>query len=492
MIHATKRCHDLYQWRGWWGVMKKAMASVMLQQLVVVLTLELGSGLAWVSPHLVKFQRRGLDALDGRYSKPCTSSFRGQALSLAYARDGEDQGGDGAGGGARGLVAAVRFFPNFKRKRRAAEEIASPLYRSADQIEKLTRLPVWPVQNGLFFTLLDFLRLREIALRLEDLWGGRVGTLITSNPRATDPFVLLAHHRHSFWPLDPFRLASSLIIPEGFPAHPHRGFQTVTYVMRGGMTHRDSMGIKQQYGAGQVQWMSAGRGILHEEMWDVDDWSKTDVEIYQIWVNLPSELKMTRPRLQVAGRDTEYPLPIVRPSKGTEVVVVAGELCDEVSPVETLQPLSMLHVTMKPGAETWAHRVPWGHRCMIYVRHGELTLVPTVEGYYEGEEDREPQVVRTGHAVFLAHDGDYARFENRGNDKTLDFMLIEAQPTGENVAMRGSMVMNTEKELDQARADFMRGYFGQPWDHRLSDDEWREAVQGSAGKRKSFEVDQEA
>ena len=92
--------------------------------------------------------------------------------------------------------------------------------------------PLSPIFTGLFFTLLDFLRLREIALRLEDLWGGRVGTLITSNPRATDPFVLLAHHRHSFWPLDPFRLASSLIIPEGFPAHPHRGFQTVTYVMR--------------------------------------------------------------------------------------------------------------------------------------------------------------------------------------------------------------------------------------------------------------------
>lgn len=73
------------------------------------------------------------------------------------------------------------------------------------------------------------------------------------------------------------------------------------------------------------------------------------------------------------------------------------QLCDEVSPVETLQPLSMLHVTMKPRAETWAHRVPWGHRCMIYVRYGELTLVPTVEGYYAGEEDREPQVTKEDH-----------------------------------------------------------------------------------------------
>ena len=85
---------------------------------------------------------------------------------------------------------------------------------------------------GLFFTLLDLLRLRKLALSLEDLWGGRVGVLSPPNPQATDPFVLLAHHRHTFWPLDPVRVAQKFIVPEGFPAHPHRGFQTVTYVMK--------------------------------------------------------------------------------------------------------------------------------------------------------------------------------------------------------------------------------------------------------------------
>lgn len=69
-----------------------------------------------------------------------------------------------------------------------------------------------------------------------------------------------------------------------------------------------------------------------------------------------------------------------------------SQLCDEVSPVETMQPLSMLHVKMEVGAESWAHHVPWGHNCLIYVRRGELTVVPTEEGYYEGDEDREPQV----------------------------------------------------------------------------------------------------
>ncbi|CAM9996035.1 unnamed protein product, partial [Hapterophycus canaliculatus] len=171
------------------------------------------------------------------------------------------------------------------------------------------------------------LRLRKLALYLEDLWGGRVGVLQPADQTESDPFIMFVHHRHTFWPLDPFRPISNMFVPEGFPAHPHRGFQTVTYVMKGGMVHRDSMGLKQTYGANAVQWMSAGRGILHEEMWDIKDkWEKADMELYQIWVNLPSTLKMTRPRIQLAGKGTESPLPVATPSKGTQVIVVAGEV----------------------------------------------------------------------------------------------------------------------------------------------------------------------
>lgn len=87
------------------------------------------------------------------------------------------------------------------------------------------------------------------------------------------------------------------------------------------------------------------------------------------------------------------------------------QLCDEVSPVETMQPLSMLHVKMKVGAESWAHHVPWGHNCLIYVRRGELTVVPTVEGYYEGDEDREPQVLQAWMGFCGVEDGEgLARF----------------------------------------------------------------------------------
>lgn len=105
----------------------------------------------------------------------------------------------------------------------------------------------------------------------------------------------MAHHRHSFGAFDPLRYAFRLLLPEGFPAHPHRGFETVTYVLKGGLVHRDSMGVKKSYGApqetagdgkdGAVQWMTAGRGLLHEEMWRTGDtWDSTDQELFQIWV----------------------------------------------------------------------------------------------------------------------------------------------------------------------------------------------------------------
>ncbi|CAM9518461.1 unnamed protein product [Pylaiella littoralis] len=425
---------------------------------------------------------RGTTSVASASSLRGSSAFNGSALPQPMEQWGRSSGG----GGVRRLAAAVSdVFPRFKRR---GDDIKSnpPVYRSVKESMQPIRVPAWPGQNGIILSLLDVLRLRKLALYLEDLFGGRVGILSPVNQRESDPFIMLAHHRHTFWPLDPIRPISNMFFPEGFPAHPHRGFQTVTYVMKGGMVHRDSMGLKQQYGPNAVQWMSAGRGILHEEMWHIKDkWEKADMELYQIWVNLPSSLKMTRPKIQLAGEGTDSPLPVAKPSKGTEVIVVAGELCDETSPVETMQPLSMLHVKMEVGAEPWAHHVPWGHNCLVYVRRGELTVVPTEEGYYEGDEDREPQVVPTAFAVSLEDDGDYARFENRGKER-LDFMLIEAEPTRESVVMRGSMVMTSEKECDKAYRDYSEGFFGVPWDYRLNDDEWRESVQGATDKRKRF------
>ena len=143
--------------------------------------------------------------------------------------------------------------------------------RVPNRIVRHTRLPVWPAWQGLALGVLSQIPpLRGVADRLEDAFGGRVCPM-QFDPNQADPFILLVHHRHAFRAFDFLRpIFSAVIMPEGFPAHPHRGFETVTYVLpgRAGLTHRDSEGCKMRYGDGAVQWMTAGRGMLHEEMWD--------------------------------------------------------------------------------------------------------------------------------------------------------------------------------------------------------------------------------
>ena len=100
------------------------------------------------------------------------------------------------------------------------------------------------------------------------------------------------HHRHGFDFWDPIRPIFRAVLPEGFPAHPHIGFETVTMTMRGGLSHRDSTGVKQCYSDGDVQWLTAGRGVLHEEMWwwrDQDSLQRGECELYQLWLNLPRD-----------------------------------------------------------------------------------------------------------------------------------------------------------------------------------------------------------
>jgi len=134
--------------------------------------------------------------------------------------------------------------------------------RAATRISRPTRLPVWPAWQGVALGVASQLPgpFRSWADRLEDAFGGRVAP-IQFDPREADPFILLVHHRHAFRPLDFLRpLFSAAIMPEGFPAHPHRGFETVTYVLpgRAGLVHRDSEGCRMRYGDGAVQWMTAG------------------------------------------------------------------------------------------------------------------------------------------------------------------------------------------------------------------------------------------
>ena len=162
----------------------------------------------------------------------------------------------------------------------------------ASAIQRPVKIPVWPIWGGVFAQLLEWVGQRKLSAGVLDTVGGRV-IPATSFKHTMSPFLLLAHHTHSFTPFDPTRLLVNMIQPEGFPAHPHAGFHTVTITMEGsgGLRHRDSSGEQSSYGNGDTQFMRAGSGIIHEEMWDIDDNKHTPIEIYQLWVNSPSKDK---------------------------------------------------------------------------------------------------------------------------------------------------------------------------------------------------------
>ena len=185
------------------------------------------------------------------------------------------------------------------------------------------KLPVWPVYNGVIAQVLDWLNLSDLSNRLINALGGRVQPISLASLDLS-PFLLLVHHSHSFTPYDPFRAMTQWFLPEGFPAHPHSGFDTMTYCIRGGLRHRDSEGVSMRYGDGDVQWMRAGRGVIHEEMWDVHPGRYDRIEIFQLWVNLPGKKKGVAP---FAAMLRKADIPVVATGDGCcRVKVICGEV----------------------------------------------------------------------------------------------------------------------------------------------------------------------
>lgn len=209
-------------------------------------------------------------------------------------------------------VSALEQQPNDDRRLSENRVQSSP--RRIARVEKFARLPVWPVWNGVFIFAVSRLFGEEVGAKLEDNIGGRVCPNFFQEADRTSPFIMLVHHRHSFAAWDILRFIQRTFFPEGFPSHPHRGFVTVTYILKGGFRHRDSLGVKQLYGAGEqyngkhTQWLTTGGGILHEEMFDMNYkniFQPCDQELYQLWLNLPSQEKLAPPRIDLLGGDDE-------------------------------------------------------------------------------------------------------------------------------------------------------------------------------------------
>ncbi len=241
----------------------------------------------------------------------------------------------------------------------------------------------------------------------------------------------------------------------GFPWHPHRGIETVTYILAGEVAHKDSMGNAGSIGAGDCQWMTAGGGIMHEEMpreapAEARQGAPGRLAGFQLWVNLPARLKLCAPRYQnIAAAQ----VPAVEPSPGVRLRLVAGQAGGLTGPVRDIaaEP-TYLDVSLAPGA-TFAQPVPRGQAAFIYVFEGS--------GFFgedpAGEEGRlGGQAIGAPHLAVLA-DGD--AFTARAGRQPVRFLLVSGGPLGEPIARYGPFVMNTRAEIEEALRDLRQGTF---------------------------------
>jgi len=295
-----------------------------------------------------------------------------------------------------------------------------------------------------------------------------------------DPFLFCAHHRDGYPPgndelgpaaplagrelgmdfagVDGWNMYHGAVVP-GFPQHPHRGFETVTIVRRGLIDHFDSLGATARFGRGDVQWLTAGRGINHSEMFPLVDRERTNpLELFQIWLNLPAAEKLTDPYFTMIW---DHDVPRVAHTdaggRATEVAVVAGRLGDAAPPT--------------PPPNSWARR-PESDLAIWLVRidpHGTWTLPPAA-----GPETARTLYCFAGATLDVAGTrigiDTAARLEPTeavalaAGTEPVGCLLLQGRPIGEPVAAAGPFVMNTRAELEQAFADYRAtGFGGWPW-----------------------------
>jgi hypothetical protein len=263
----------------------------------------------------------------------------------------------------------------------------------------------------------------------------------------TDPFLLF----------DDFRNDRPADYLAGFPWHPHRGIETITYVLSGEVTHGDSLGNRGVLGAGDVQWMTAGSGILHQEM-PLGD-SRGRMHGFQLWANLPSKLKMTSPRYQdVASRE----IPEITDDDGTRVRVVCGSFWGKRGPVDGIAAdPSYLDVWVPPGVRKV---LPMDTRrsAFAYVFEGSGSFRDASAPYGVLTEQPGPVELlareRTGDRSLVMFDSGDEVVVRAGEDG-IRFLLASGKPIEEPVAWYGPIVMNTEDELRKAMSDLQDGTF---------------------------------
>ena len=263
----------------------------------------------------------------------------------------------------------------------------------------------------------------------------------------TDPFLLF----------DDFRNERPADYIAGFPWHPHRGIETITYVLAGTVLHGDSLGNSGQLGAGDIQWMTAGRGILHQEMPQGDPNGR--MHGFQLWANLPSSLKMTTPRYQdVGGKD----MPEIVDDDGTRVRVVCGSFWGKKGPVDGIAAdPTYLDVSVPAGRrKTLAVDARRNAFAYVFEGSGSFRDASPPLGVLTDQPGPVENVVREqagDRSLVLFDAGDEVTVQ--AGDHGIRFLLVSGTPIEEPVAWYGPIVMNTEAELRQAYAELRAGTF---------------------------------
>lgn len=289
-----------------------------------------------------------------------------------------------------------------------------------------------------------------------------------------DPFLFCVHHRddypaadarqgpaadltgrtlgQDFDGIDGWNMYHGQVVP-GFPAHPHRGFETVTYVRNGLVDHADSLGAAARYGRGDTQWMTAGSGIVHAEMFPLLDRDLPNpLELFQIWINLPAANKMVEPHFSMFW-DRDIPRHV---HDGVEVTVIAGRLADRHPPPPPPASwashddadVAIWHIALDPGASWTAPPTEPTTNRVFYVFDGtDVRVDDATVSASTGV------VVDATKPVALAADGH------------AEILMLQGRPIGEPVARYGPFVMNTRADIEQAFADYRHtGFGGWPWD----------------------------
>ncbi|MFN3725875.1 MAG: pirin family protein [Allosphingosinicella sp.] len=276
-------------------------------------------------------------------------------------------------------------------------------------------------------------------LRSHAAYRDDIGDLVTRRPLPgpnlpqLDPFLFLNHHGPQRY------LPNNSGLP--FGPHPHRGFETVTFILEGSLAHSDTGGHESVIDAGGVQWMTAGSGLIHAELSPAAfKRDGGDMEILQLWLNLPARLKMTPPRYTGVQRPD---IPAIAAAPGATVNLIAGSLDGITGPIDSLTDTFMSVIRLDPGAEL-ALPAPTGRTVFLYLVRGEAkvagSLVPQWHLAQLGDGDEVQLASREGATLLFGH----------------------SKPLGEPVVAHGPFVMNTPEEIVQAIQDYQAGLFGDP------------------------------